>query len=72
MNIYEEISRNEVLKSVNKLIVKQTEKGIAKYRKTVNAEDYSLVGWIEHCQQEIVDTLIYLECIRQKVIKGGR
>ncbi|NEW05939.1 hypothetical protein GK047_07945 [Paenibacillus sp. SYP-B3998] len=58
-----------MLSEVVKLFVDQQEKGLEKYGELVNLDSYSLVGWIEHTQQECVDKLVYLECVKQKVVE---
>lgn len=57
-----------IIINIKSIIDKQQEKGLKKYGKTVDQADLSIEEWIEHTQEEIVDTLIYLECIKQKMI----
>ncbi len=57
-----------IITNVKSIIDRQQEKGLKKYGKTVDQADLSIEEWIEHTQEEIVDTLIYLECIKQKMI----
>ena len=57
-----------IITNIKSIIDKQQEKGLKKYGKTVDQADLSIEEWIEHTQEEIVDTLIYLECIKQKMI----
>jgi len=65
MNIDEHIIANSVLREVNSLLENQTAKGLAKYKTTVNPDDYTLDEWIKHTQEELIDTLVYLTVIRQ-------
>jgi hypothetical protein len=55
--------------NIKSIIDRQQEKGLKKYGKTVDQADLSIVEWIEHTQEEIADTLIYLECIKQKMLE---
>tara|TARA_R110002051_G_scaffold261127_2_gene321037 strand:+ start:158 stop:373 length:216 start_codon:yes stop_codon:yes gene_type:complete len=54
--------------NIKSIIDRQQEKGLKKYGKTVDQADLSIEEWIEHTQEEIVDALIYLECIKQKMV----
>lgn len=57
-----------IITNIKSIIDRQQEKGLKKYGKTVDQADLSIEEWIEHTQEEIADTLIYLECIKQKMI----
>ena len=58
---------NPILWAVQERLDKQTAKGIEKYGTTVQKEDYTTTGWIEHTQDELVDALVYLETLKQKL-----
>lgn len=60
---------NPILVAVKERLEKQTEKGIKKYGTTVNPDDYDIIGWIEHTQDELIDAIVYLETLKQKVKK---
>lgn len=60
---------NPVYRAVIEQFAAQQEKGLKKYGTYVNVEDYDVIGWIEHAQQEMIDQLVYLEALKQK-IKG--
>ena len=57
-----------IITNIKSIIDRQQEKGLKKYGKTVDQADLSIEEWIEHTQEEIADALIYLECIKQKMI----
>ncbi|MER2170924.1 MAG: hypothetical protein ABS938_09830 [Psychrobacillus psychrodurans] len=67
MTIEEEIIANPILREVNDLLELQTAKGLAKYKTTVNADDYSEIEWIQHTQEELVDMLVYLTVLKSKL-----
>ena len=67
MTIDEHIIANDVLREVNSLLENQTAKGLAKYKTTVNPDDYTVEEWIRHAQEELIDTLVYLTVLRQKL-----
>ncbi|ETT84193.1 hypothetical protein MKZ08_08375 [Viridibacillus sp. FSL R5-0477] len=66
MTISDEILANPILHELQNLLENQTAKGIAKYPNTVNVDDYSLVGWAKHAQEETLDKLVYLTCMKVK------
>ena len=57
-----------IITNIKSIMDRQQEKGLKKYGKTVDQADLSIEEWIEHTQEEIADALIYLECIKQKMI----
>jgi len=67
MTIEDQILANPVLREVNELLQNQTAKGLAKYGKTVNPMDYTTIEWIEHARQELMDELVYLTVLKQKM-----
>lgn len=67
MTIDDEILSNPVLREVRELLQNQTAKGIAKYGTTVNPKDYTTIEWIEHARQELMDELVYLTVLKQKL-----
>lgn len=76
MTIEEQIIANDILREVSHLLKTpyqkemlstQTAKGIAKYPNTVNVEDYSIVGWIDHNVQELIDSTVYYKALYKKV-----
>lgn len=79
MNITDEILANPVLREVSvlvkgdpegeKYLELQTAKGLVRYKRTVQLEDFSLVEWFEHSQEEDTDSLVYKTAAKQKLIK---
>lgn len=67
--VQEAINKNEILSEVQSLLESQTEKGLKNYPRTVNEEDYNLNEWIDHAREELIDTLVYLTVIKQKIKK---
>jgi hypothetical protein len=82
-----ELNKNQILRNVRKLIEKevmesyrpavmglydrQMEKGLQKYGTTVNPSDYTLAGWLEHLQQELMDGVVYCETLKFKFVSLG-
>lgn len=63
------INQNEVLRAVQAKLIAQTQKGIQKYGHSVKPDALETVDWIEHAQEEIIDLIVYLECLKVKVMK---
>lgn len=65
-----QINNNAILSQVLNRLITQTEKGIEKYGESVNPDSLSAVDWIDHAIEESIDHIVYLTCLRQKVIEG--
>ena len=61
------IQDNPILSRIEELLKAQTEKGVKKYGTTVQPEQLSTVQWIDHASEEIIDLLVYLQVLREKV-----
>lgn len=66
------INKNAVLTQVLDKLVTQTNKGVDKYGKTVNPADYSTVEWIDHAIEESIDQVVYLTCLKMKIVEGKK
>lgn len=58
---------NKILSQVKDLLEKQTEKGVKKYGHSVDADELTAEQWIDHASEEIVDLLVYLQCLKEKL-----
>ncbi|WP_044639745.1 hypothetical protein [Risungbinella massiliensis] len=63
----EEIRGNPIIQRV----ITQQIKGIKKYGETVNPNNLDIGQWLDHLAEELTDALIYIECVREKIQKGG-
>lgn len=45
----------------------QTRKGLEKYGQTVADNDLTAVEWIDHASEELIDYIVYLECLKVKL-----
>lgn len=61
---------NETLRNVEALLRKQTEKGFRKYGVVVEPDRLTDVQWIDHAMEELVDTLVYLQCLKEKLLNN--
>ena len=58
---------NETLRNVEALLRKQTEKGFKKYGVIVEPDRLKAEEWIDHAMEELVDTLVYLQCLKDRL-----
>lgn len=61
---------NETLRNVEALLRKQTEKGFKKYGVIVEPDRLTDVQWIDHAMEELIDTLVYLQCLKEKLLNN--
>lgn len=62
VNLYMEDS---IVASVIKMFAKRSEVGIKKYGVTLDRTDLSVLDWITHAQEELMDGILYLEKLKQ-------
>ena len=43
----------------------RSQKGIKKYKKTLNRDDLSFIDWLNHLQDELMDATLYIEKLKQ-------
>lgn len=55
-----------VQKVVNKYR-ERSEVGIRKYGVTMDRDDLSLIEWLNHLQDELMDATIYIEKLKQEI-----
>lgn len=60
---------NPIIAAVFERLYEQQEKGLNKYGKLVDTDSHTLIEWLEHALQEQTDLLIYMECIKQKLME---
>lgn len=48
-------------------IQSQIDKGLKKYNTPVNTEHYSVKGWLNHMQEELVDGLTYANTLEERL-----
>lgn len=63
----QEIEENPVLCRLQQLLINQTEKGLRKYGTTVEPASLEAIEWIDHACEEIIDMLVYLQVLRERV-----
>lgn len=56
---------DSIVASVIKMFAKRSEVGIKKYGVTLDRTDLSVLDWITHAQEELMDGILYLEKLKQ-------
>ena len=65
------VMANKSLVKIMQLIYSQTEKGVKKYGHTVDSDSLTDIQWIDHTMEELVDTLVYLQCLKEKLLNNS-
>lgn len=71
MNItHDQDSQNQKIEDpiVLKVLAKyyeRSQKGIKKYKKTLNRDDLSKLDWLNHLQEELMDATLYIEKLKE-------
>jgi hypothetical protein len=60
---------DSIVTSVIKQFEERSIKGKEKYGTDLDREDLALIDWIEHAKQEHMDAILYLEKIKQQILK---
>ena len=58
---------DSVVTSIINQFIERSEKGKAKYGVDLDRKDLSLLEWIEHAKQELMDGILYLEKLKQEL-----
>ena len=65
-NYFEPMIQNDtVVTSVINQFINRANVGYKKYGKTLDREDLSLLEWVQHAQEEHMDSILYLEKIKK-------
>ena len=59
--------KQKILTDVKKILEKQTLKGLKKYGTTVDPDALDATEWIDHAREELIDTLVYLSCLKERL-----
>jgi hypothetical protein len=63
--IVDESNSDSIVRSVIQSFLQRSKIGREKYNTTLDREDLSLLEWIQHCQEEYMDSILYLEKIKK-------
>ena len=61
-----EVIQDSIVESVVKQFKDRSNVGIAKYGVTLDREDLSTLQWLQHLQEEMFDSILYIEKLKSK------
>ena len=62
---YKEV-KDSIVNSVVNRFKERSEVGIAKYGTTMDRKDLSTLEWLQHLQEEMFDSILYIEKLKSK------
>ena len=68
------MSENNIDSIVNSVIEKFKERSILGYKKygcNLDRKDLTILDWIKHAQEENMDSILYLEKLKQELYQAG-
>lgn len=64
-----DLTSDSIVNSVIEKFKSRSDFGLQKYGTTLDRNDLSLLQWITHAQEELMDGILYLEKIKQELNK---
>ncbi len=64
------LTKDSVVNSVISQFVERSRIGLEKYGTTLDRTDLSLLDWVQHAQEEMMDGILYLEKIKRMIIES--
>ena len=61
---------DKIVEKVLESYRKRSKTGIDKYGTTMERNDLSLLEWLNHLQEELMDATLYIEKLKDEVDKG--
>ncbi len=58
---------DKILKRVLDAYEMRSEEGIRKYGTTLDRDDLSVLDWLQHLQEELMDATLYIETLKSKL-----
>lgn len=69
MSIKQKIAQDQILSQIQAKFEARTSKGVEKYGQTVADNDLTAVEWIDHAIEEAIDHIVYLECLKARLLQ---
>ena len=63
---------DSVVSGVIRQFVNRSQAGLTKYGTDLDRKDLSLIQWIQHAQEEQMDSILYLEKIKQTLLADAK
>lgn len=64
-------TRDSIVNSIIQKFTERSELGINKYGTTLDRNDLSLLQWVNHAQEELMDGILYLEKIKEIINRNN-
>jgi hypothetical protein len=61
------LTKDSIVNSVISQFVKRSNVGLEKYGTNLDRTDLSLLDWVQHTQEEMMDGILYLEKIKKSI-----
>jgi hypothetical protein len=59
--------KDKIVEQVKENLTQRSETGIAKYGTTLERGDLSLLDWLTHLQEELMDATLYIQKLRNEL-----
>jgi hypothetical protein len=63
------LTQDSVVNSVIEQFAKRSNVGVEKYGTTLDRTDLTMLDWIQHAQEELMDGILYLEKIKKTILE---
>ena len=63
------LTKDSVVNSVIEQFAKRSNVGVEKYGTTLDRTDLTMLDWIQHAQEELMDGILYLEKIKKTMLE---
>jgi len=63
------LTQDSVVNSVIEQFAKRSNVGVEKYGTTLDRTDLTMLDWIQHAQEELMDGILYLEKIKKTMLE---
>ena len=64
-----QLTKDSVVNSIISQFAERSRVGLEKYGTTLDRTDLSLLDWVQHAQEEMMDGILYLEKIKKTIIE---
>lgn len=66
----EQQTQDPILLKVLSKYYERSQLGIQKYGRTLDRDDLSLIDWLNHLQEELMDATLYIEKVKHELNKS--
>jgi hypothetical protein len=65
-----QLTNDSVVNSIISQFAERSRVGLEKYGTTLDRTDLSILDWVQHAQEEMMDGILYLEKIKKTIIES--